>query len=86
MSNMRILQLTTEYPPAKGYGLARYASELAAALAETGHEIHVVTCNYNEGQAARVHKGVYVYFLDKATEKYFKKRLEAGLPSQSEGL
>jgi glycosyltransferase involved in cell wall biosynthesis len=48
----RVLMIATEYPPAQGYGLARYASELAAALADRGAEVHVVTCN-DAGHATR---------------------------------
>lgn len=58
---MRLLMIATEYPPAQGYGLARYASELAAALARAGHETHVITCNYGEGRPAHHREGVTVH-------------------------
>jgi glycosyltransferase involved in cell wall biosynthesis len=58
---LRILMLTTEYPPAQGYGLGRYASELAAALAARGNEVHVVTGNYLGEQGSSVVRGVHVH-------------------------
>jgi glycosyltransferase involved in cell wall biosynthesis len=57
----KILMLTTEYPPAKGFGLARYASELAKAMVEINHEVHVVTCNYDEEISSFKRDGVSVH-------------------------
>lgn len=61
----KLLMLATEYPPAKGFGLARYASELAKAMVEIGHEVHVLTCNYNEGISWYEQNGVFVHNLTK---------------------
>ena len=60
-TRMRFLMLTTEYPPARGYGLARYAGELATALAATGAEAHVVACNYDRGRPSHTRDGVVVH-------------------------
>lgn len=40
---MRILMLSWEYPPKVVGGLARHVQELSEALAQRGHEIHVLT-------------------------------------------
>lgn len=44
---MRVLCLATEYPPAHGYGLGRYAHEHCQALAAAGVEVDVVCNNYD---------------------------------------
>lgn len=62
----RIMVLATEYPPARGYGLARYASESAEALATLGHEVHVVTCNFCEGRRGYAQNGVRVHDMSEA--------------------
>ena len=46
---MKILCLATEFPPAHGYGLARYISEHCNALAQTGAQVHVA-CNNWDGE------------------------------------
>ena len=58
---MKILTITTEYPPARGYGLARFARESSRALAAGGHEVHVVTPNHAGGEPTRTEDGVVVY-------------------------
>ena len=60
-TSLRILMLTTEYPPAQGYGLGRYASELAEALAGKGSEVRVVTINYVGDRPPQIVRGVYVH-------------------------
>jgi glycogen synthase len=45
---MRVLCLATEFPPAHGYGLGRYAFEHSAALAASGVEV-AVACSNSDG-------------------------------------
>lgn len=40
---MRILHISSEYPPHKIFGLGRYVSDLSRELAAQGHEVHVLT-------------------------------------------
>ncbi|MBI2193191.1 MAG: glycosyltransferase [Planctomycetes bacterium] len=71
--SLRILMLATEYPPAQGYGLARYASELAAAMASQGHEVHVITCNCLGEGPTRIEDGVHVHdMLNPSPLKHFE--------------
>ena len=60
---MKALMLATEYPPAKGYGLARYVSELSAALAKMDVEVHVVCMNSLDGCPEQVRDGVHVHLM-----------------------
>ncbi len=59
---MRVLTLATEFPPAHGYGLGRYVSELTAALAAGGCEVAVACNNWDGGrpEGRRVRAGVEV--------------------------
>jgi glycosyltransferase involved in cell wall biosynthesis len=66
MSDLRVLYLATEFPPAQGYGLGRYAYEHSRALARAGVEVEVI-CNNFDGNAesyevdgVRVHNTPYV--------------------------
>ncbi len=63
---LKILMLATEYPPARGYGLARYASELAGALIAKGHEVHVVTPNHLGKSPDYLREGVHVHDMREA--------------------
>ncbi|HHW13761.1 MAG TPA: glycosyltransferase family 4 protein [Firmicutes bacterium] len=58
---MRILMLSWEYPPKVVGGLARHVQELSEALAERGHEVHVLTseCAGEPQDAQR--SGVWVH-------------------------
>lgn len=58
---MHVLMLANEFPPARGYGLARYAGELASALASMNHAVDVVTCNYNGGRPGRERGGARIH-------------------------
>jgi len=40
---MRILQVSSEYPPQKVFGLGRYVSDLSRELAAQGHDVSVLT-------------------------------------------
>jgi glycogen synthase len=49
---MRILFLSTEYPPqAGGGGIASYVANVGAALARRGHEVHVLSCKRDQPAA-----------------------------------
>ncbi len=49
---MRILFLSTEYPPQTGGGgIASYVSNIGAALARRGHEVHVLSCKHGQPAA-----------------------------------
>ena len=41
---MRILFLTLGYPPTELHGSATYTRNMARALAERGHDVHVLQC------------------------------------------
>ncbi|MCL2337063.1 MAG: DUF1957 domain-containing protein, partial [Firmicutes bacterium] len=57
----RILLLSWEYPPKTVGGLARHVHDLSVALAEAGHDVHVITCPA-AGQGVYVlDKGVHVH-------------------------
>lgn len=58
---MRILMLAWEYPPKVVGGLARHVQELSEALAERGHEIHVLTSECAGEPPDREQRGVWVH-------------------------
>ncbi len=60
---MKVLILATAYPPGHGYGMARYASELAEALVAIGHEVHVLTCRWSEDGETRQRGAVSVHSM-----------------------
>jgi len=45
---VRIALVSREYPPFFGGGIGTYARHIAPALAERGHDVHVVTQSYDE--------------------------------------
>jgi glycosyltransferase involved in cell wall biosynthesis len=70
--SLRILVLATEYPPARGFGLARYTAELSAALARRGVDVHVVCMNYNAGKPLWRNEGVTVHLAtDVSNPKHY---------------
>lgn len=58
---MRVVMLSWEYPPKIVGGIARHVEELSWALAERGHEVHVVTCEHPEAPPEEVLRGVHIY-------------------------
>jgi glycosyltransferase involved in cell wall biosynthesis len=58
---MRILCLATEFPPAAGYGLGRYAHEHCQALVQAGAEVDVVCNNYDAGAFDYEEAGIRVF-------------------------
>ena len=65
---MRILLLSWEYPPHVIGGLGRHVGALARALAEEGHEVHVVTRDLPDAPEVRdaIEDGVHVVRIPEA--------------------
>lgn len=57
---MRILLLSWEYPPRIVGGLGRHVHRLSTALAQDGHDVHVVTRAHPDAPAEEVLDGVHV--------------------------
>ncbi len=59
---MRILHISSEYPPQKIFGLGRYVSDLSRELASQGHGVHVLTNSLGgvdrdlEDRGVRIHR------------------------------
>ena len=58
---MRILHLSSEYPPQKVFGLGRYVSDLSRELATQGHDIHVLTNSLGGADRDLLDQGVHVH-------------------------
>ena len=61
---MRILHLSSEYPPQRVYGLGRFVRDLAVEQARQGHEVHVVTNSLKGRDHDIVDRGVHVHRVD----------------------
>lgn len=60
--NLKILFISTEYPPETGWGgIGSYVSSIAPALAAQGHEVHVLSCAYGQASRDYTEQGVYVH-------------------------
>src|SRR5687768_12152730 len=57
---MRILLLSWEYPPRIVGGLGRHVHRLSTALADEGHEVHVVTREHPDAPPEEIFEGVHV--------------------------
>jgi glycogen(starch) synthase len=57
---VKILMLSTEYPPDTG-GIGTYVATLAPALADRGHEVHVLSCRPGPGRWDRLDRGAWVH-------------------------
>lgn len=57
---MRVLLLSWEYPPRIFGGLGKHVHRLSVALAEAGHEVHVVTREHPDAPAEEWLDGVHV--------------------------
>ena len=57
---MKILVLTWEYPPKVVGGLARAVADLSEALAIKGHDVRVVTSDYQGSIAEEIRNGVSI--------------------------
>src|SRR5579863_751588 len=58
---MRLLQISSEYPPQKVFGLGRYVSDLSRELAVQGHEVSVLTNSLGGADRDLVDHGVQVH-------------------------
>lgn len=58
--HMRILLLSWEYPPRLVGGLGRHVHRLSTALADAGHEVHVVTREHPDAPAEETVDGVHI--------------------------
>lgn len=58
---MKILHLSSEYPPASVYGLGRFVHGLARAQAALGHEVHVLTNSCGGAEDDVVVDGVHLH-------------------------
>lgn len=61
---MRILHVSSEYPPQKVFGLGRYVSDLSRELATQGHKVHVLTNSLGGVDRDSVDCGVYVHRVE----------------------
>lgn len=61
---MRILHLSSEYPPQKIYGLGRYVCGLSRELAAQGHEVHVLTNSMGGIDQDVIDDGVHIHRID----------------------
>ena len=61
---MRVLHVSSEYPPHKVFGLGRYVSDLARELAAQGHEVHVLTNSVGGTDQDHMDRGVYIHRVD----------------------
>ncbi len=59
---MNVCFVSAEYPPGEFGGIGRYTVDLAAGLAELGHEVHVVTTD-NDKDRVDFEDGVWVHRL-----------------------
>lgn len=61
---MRILQVSSEYPPQKVFGLGRYVSDLSRELAAQGHEVSVLTNSIGGADRDVLDGGVHVHRVE----------------------
>jgi glycogen(starch) synthase len=58
--NVKVVFLTEQYPPVIWDGVGTYTATIAPALAELGHEVHVVACQ-GRRVTDEIHDGVFVH-------------------------
>jgi glycogen(starch) synthase len=59
---LKILFLSTEYPPETGGGgIGSYVASIAPALASRGHEVHVLSCAEDQSHRDYTHEGVHIH-------------------------
>jgi glycosyltransferase involved in cell wall biosynthesis len=61
---MRILHVSSEYPPLQVFGLGRYVSDLSRELAKQGHEVHVLTNSIGGPDQEIEERGVKIHRVD----------------------
>lgn len=57
---MRVLLLSWEYPPRLVGGLGRHVHRLSTAMADAGHEVHVITREHPDAPAEETVDGVHI--------------------------
>ncbi|ACK65542.1 glycosyl transferase group 1 [Rippkaea orientalis PCC 8801] len=58
---MKILVLTWEFPPRIVGGIARHVAELYPELVKLGHEIHLITVEFEDAPKYEVVEGIHIY-------------------------
>lgn len=58
---LKILHLSSEYPPQQVFGLGRFVHDLSVEAARQGHEVHVVTNSLSGKDFEIVDQGVHVH-------------------------
>jgi glycosyltransferase involved in cell wall biosynthesis len=58
---MKILVLAWEFPPRLVGGIARHVAELYPELVKLGHDIHLVTVEFDQAPAHEIVEGLHVY-------------------------
>jgi len=58
---MRILHISSEYPPQQIFGLGRYVCDLSCELAKQGHEVHVLTNSAGRKDQDTIEDGVHLH-------------------------
>ena len=58
---MKILHLSSEYPPQKVFGLGRFVCDLSRQQVLSGHEVHVITNSMGTNDHEVVDEGVFVH-------------------------
>jgi len=61
---MRVLHLSSEYPPQRVYGLGRFVRDLAGAATALGDEVHVLTNSLGGADQDILADGVHVHRID----------------------
>jgi len=61
---MRILHVSSEYPPQKIFGLGRYVSDLSQELATQGHDVSVLTNSIGGADRDVLDRGVHVHRVE----------------------
>jgi glycogen synthase len=72
--SLRILFISMEYPPETGWGgIASYVATIAPALAEHGHEVHVLSSVIGQQRSERIDRGVYIHRRDQISPPFVNK-------------
>jgi glycosyltransferase involved in cell wall biosynthesis len=61
---MRILHVSSEYPPQQVFGLGRYVCDLSREMVRQGHVVHVLTNSIGGRDQEVVDEGVHVHRVD----------------------
>src|ERR1700722_12064074 len=58
---MRVLLLSTEFPPQDFGGIATCMGTLAPALVKKGHEVHLLCCKDGQDPSDYCYRGVHIH-------------------------